>query len=81
MKRKISGIAVLTFAIMCMGTTVSAKDVDIVIGDANGYIEINGGYIYCKNTKDGDGIDSNGKIVQNGGILLVNGPTGNGNGT
>ncbi|MBR1737571.1 MAG: carbohydrate-binding domain-containing protein [Firmicutes bacterium] len=48
--------------------------------NADGYIEINGGYIYCENTKDGDGIDSNGKIVMNGGVLLINGPTGNGNG-
>ena len=47
--------------------------------NADGYIEINGGYIYCENASSGgDGVDSNGKIVQNGGILLVNGPTSGG---
>lgn len=48
--------------------------------NADGYIEINGGYIYCVNTKDGDGIDSNGKIVMNNGTLIINGPTENDNG-
>lgn len=47
--------------------------------NADGYIEINGGYIYCENANaGGDGVDSNGKIVQNGGVLLVNGPTSGG---
>ena len=47
--------------------------------NADGYIEINGGYIYCENANSGgDGVDSNGKIVQNGGTLLVNGPTSGG---
>ncbi|MBQ9519356.1 MAG: hypothetical protein IJR59_05635, partial [Firmicutes bacterium] len=47
--------------------------------NADGYIEINGGYIYCENSNaGGDGVDSNGKIVQNGGTLLVNGPTSGG---
>ena len=47
--------------------------------NADGYIEINGGYIYCENSvSSGDGVDSNGKIYMNGGVLLVNGPTSNG---
>ncbi len=46
---------------------------------STGYIEINGGYIYCENTQDGDGIDSNGCIVFNGGVMLINGPSSGGN--
>ena len=47
--------------------------------NADGYIEINGGYVYCENSvSQGDGVDSNGKIYMNGGVLLVNGPTSNG---
>ncbi len=47
--------------------------------NADGYIEINGGYVYCENSvSEGDGVDSNGKIYMNGGVLLVNGPTSNG---
>lgn len=41
-------------------------------------IEINGGYTYV-NAK-GDGIDSNGTITFNGGTVIVNGPTSNGDG-
>jgi hypothetical protein len=40
---------------------------------STGYMEFNGGYVYCENTDDGDGIDSNGSIVINGGTLLING--------
>lgn len=42
------------------------------------YLALNGGYI----TVDamGDGIDSNGTIDMTGGVVLVNGPTNNGNG-
>ncbi len=46
---------------------------------STGYMEFNGGYIYCENTKDGDGIDSNGSIVINGGTIIINGPSSNGN--
>ena len=41
------------------------------------HIQINGGTIYV-NTK-GDGIDSNGSIVIDGGTVTVDGPTGSGN--
>ena len=39
---------------------------------------INGGFIYINAA--GDGIDSNGNITVNGGTVLVNGPTGGGDG-
>ncbi len=38
---------------------------------------INGGYIYVD--ASGDGLDSNGTINITGGVVLVNGPSGNGN--
>lgn len=47
--------------------------------NSNHMIEINGGTIYI-NAK-GDGIDSNGNITMNDGLVIVNGPTDNGNGT
>ena len=43
-----------------------------------GEIYISGGYIYAN--ASGDGIDSNGIVGISGGILLVSGPTNNGNG-
>ena len=42
------------------------------------WIEINGGSIYIK--ASGDGLDSNGKLVINGGVVYVDGPTNSGNG-
>lgn len=42
------------------------------------YLYINGGYVVVN--AEGDGIDSNGGIVMTNGIVLVNGPTNNGNG-
>lgn len=42
------------------------------------FIRIAGGYIYLDAA--GDGIDSNGALYFNGGTVLVNGPTNNGNG-
>lgn len=44
----------------------------------DGVLTINGGTIYV-NAK-GDGIDSNGSVVQTGGIVIVEGPSDNGNG-
>ena len=41
-------------------------------------LTINDGYIYIN--ADGDGLDSNGKIIMNGGTVLVDGPTNDGNG-
>ena len=40
---------------------------------------INGGNIYVN--ADGDGLDSNGSIYMNGGTVVVDGPTNNGNGS
>jgi hypothetical protein len=44
-----------------------------------GVLRINGGYVYVD--ADGDGLDVNGAIVMTGGVVLVNGPTNNGNGS
>ena len=41
------------------------------------HIEINGGNIYI--TSNGDGIDSNGSLIINGGYVVVDGPTNGGN--
>ncbi|MEQ9442134.1 MAG: carbohydrate-binding domain-containing protein [Cyclobacteriaceae bacterium] len=45
---------------------------------SNYYLYINGGYIVVD--ADGDGLDANGSIEMNGGVVLVNGPTANNNG-
>ncbi|MCB9151446.1 MAG: carbohydrate-binding domain-containing protein [Caldilineaceae bacterium] len=45
---------------------------------SNYYLQINGGYIYVD--ASGDGLDANGSIEMNGGVVLVNGPTANNNG-
>lgn len=47
-------------------------------GNGNAKIEINAGNIYI--SASGDGIDANGSIYMNGGTVIVNGPTDNGNG-
>jgi hypothetical protein len=44
----------------------------------NYHLYMNGGYIFIDAA--GDGIDSNGPIDMTGGIVLINGPTNNGNG-
>ncbi len=44
----------------------------------NCILNINGGYVYVN--ADGDGLDSNGTININDGIILVDGPTNDGNG-
>lgn len=44
----------------------------------NNKLVINGGIIYVN--ADGDGLDSNGNIYVNGGNIVVDGPTNNGNG-
>lgn len=45
--------------------------------DSSCRIEINGGNIYVNAA--GDGVDSNGNLLVNGGIVFVDGPTDNGN--
>jgi len=44
----------------------------------NGSVAIHGGYLYVD--AGGDGLDSNGTMEMSGGVVLVNGPTNNGNG-
>ena len=46
--------------------------------DTNCILTINGGNVYVN--ASGDGIDSNGYIYFNGGTIIVDGPTNNGNG-
>ena len=46
--------------------------------DSSCLIQINGGYLVVDSA--GDAIDSNGNIEVTGGVLLVSGPTGDGNG-
>jgi len=46
---------------------------------SNYYLEINGGYMVMN--AGGDGLDSNGLGTMNGGIVIVNGPTENNNGS
>lgn len=45
---------------------------------SSGKLEISGGYIYVD--ASGDGLDSNGNMYLTGGLVIVNGPTDNGNG-
>ncbi len=47
-------------------------------GDENCILEINGGEIYINAA--GDGVDSNGYLYFNGGTVVVDGPTNNGDG-
>lgn len=47
-------------------------------GNSNNYVYIHGGYIFMDAA--GDGLDSNGNFEMTGGVVLVNGPTNNGNG-
>ena len=46
--------------------------------DSNCLIQINGGYLVVDSV--GDSIDSNGNVEVTGGVLLVSGPTSDGNG-
>lgn len=47
--------------------------------DSNCLIQINGGYLVVDSV--GDAIDSNGNVEVTGGVLLVSGPTSDGDGT
>ena len=47
-------------------------------GDANCELAFNGGNVYVNSS--GDGVDSNGYIYFNGGKVVIDGPTNNGNG-
>jgi len=46
--------------------------------NSNNYVYIHGGYLFMDAA--GDGLDSNGNFEMTGGVVLVNGPTNNGNG-
>ena len=48
-------------------------------GDANCELTFNGGNVYIN--ASGDGVDSNGYIYFNGGKVVIDGPTNNGNGS
>ncbi|MFN2177071.1 MAG: carbohydrate-binding domain-containing protein [Anaerolineales bacterium] len=47
-------------------------------GASDNYVYIHGGYLYMD--ANGDGLDSNGNFEMTNGVVLVNGPTNNGNG-
>lgn len=51
---------------------------DLFAAGGDYYLYINGGYVVVN--ADGDGLDANGGIVMTDGVVLVNGPTNNGNG-
>lgn len=70
---------------------VTAEDDGVNVSDGSGseawpggggseglVLTISGGYLTVN--ANGDGLDSNGSIVMSGGLVLVNGPTNNGNG-
>ncbi len=59
--------------------TGSGTPRDSFSADPDARLEINGGTVYVDAA--GDGLDSNGSITMTGGTVLVNGPTGNGNGS
>lgn len=52
-------------------TTEALQVLDVVL-------EVNGGTVYVE--ADGDGIDSNGSVMKNGGCVYIDGPTNGGNG-
>lgn len=58
--------------------SILATDDGININDSNGLLNITGGTTYVN--ARGDGLDSNGSITMTGGIVLVDGPTSNGDG-
>jgi hypothetical protein len=47
-------------------------------GTSDNYVYIHGGYLYMD--AGGDGLDSNGNFTMTDGVVIVNGPTNNGNG-
>lgn len=59
--------------------TGSGAPRDSFSADPDARLEINGGTVYVDAA--GDGLDSNGSITMTGGTVLVNGPTGSGNGS
>ncbi len=58
--------------------TATRPGAGMMDGDTNCIITINGGNIYVN--ASGDGVDSNGYLYFNGGTVIIDGPTTNGNG-
>lgn len=58
--------------------TVTSDDDGFNVNDNGGLLTFGGGDIYVN--AGGDGLDSNGTVIMTGGIVLVDGPTNNGNG-
>ncbi len=59
-------------------SSLSARPGRGAFSSSTGTLKINGGYMYID--ASGDGIDVNGSIAMTNGIVIVNGPTNNGNG-
>ena len=60
------------------GSNGDKTDQDSFSSSGDNMIRITGGYVYVD--AGGDGIDSNGNLYFDGGTVVVNGPTNNGNG-
>lgn len=60
------------------GSSQNRAGANPMAGDESCILEINGGEIYINAA--GDGVDSNGYLYFNGGTVVVDGPTNNGNG-
>ena len=61
------------------GNDASGMDMPATATEGSGALQINGGYISVN--ADGDGLDSNGSISMTDGVVIVNGPTQNMNGS
>lgn len=61
------------------GSSMGRPGANNINNSTNQYLVINDGYVYVDST--GDGLDANGGIKINGGIVIVNGPTNDGNGS
>ena len=57
--------------------TAGGTDADELVKTENGTLTINDGYIYVN--ASGDGLDSNGSVYVNGGTVIIEGPSDNGN--
>lgn len=70
--------AVITINDGTIHVTSSDDGINVAGGSDSSFLTINGGYISMD--AGGDGLDSNGSITMTDGVVLVNGPTNNGNG-
>jgi hypothetical protein len=60
------------------GLNIAGGNDDPIGSSGDYHLDINGGYIVVD--ADGDGLDANGSINMTAGIVLINGPTNNGDG-